>query len=147
MRVRLLGGFTRAASARDQRRWGKGRLLTLTTEQYSALDLLADNRQCLFRGAAGTGKTMLALEYAKRMASAGNRTLLLCFNRLLGDWLHVESARCTSAALLTATTYHRFVREMILKTELADEFRQAEAAGDKRRLCGICTARASLLSL
>jgi len=112
------------------------RLLSLTTEQYGALDLLADNLQCLFKGAAGTGKTMLALEYAKRMAAAGNRTLLLCFNRLLGDWLNAESVRCMPATPLTATTYHRFMREMILETELGDEFRQAEASGDKKRLYG-----------
>ena len=63
------------------------RLIRLTDEQYDVLDILEANRQSLVTGAAGTGKTMLALEHARRRALAGNSVLLLCFNRLLGDWL------------------------------------------------------------
>ena len=62
-------------------------LIRLTEEQYAALDLVRDNDRCLFRGAAGTGKTMLAVECARRAAAAGHRTALVCYNRLLGHWL------------------------------------------------------------
>ena len=62
-------------------------LIRLTEEQYAALDLVRDNDRCLFRGAAGTGKTMLAVECARRAITAGNRTALVCYNRLLGHWL------------------------------------------------------------
>ncbi len=58
-----------------------------TDEQYSCLDGLEDNERCFFKGAAGTGKTMLALESAKRSQSFGNKTLLTCYNRLLAGWL------------------------------------------------------------
>lgn len=64
----------------------------LTAEQFSVLDNLARTRRVLVTGSAGTGKTVLALEKARRLAGAGARTLLTCFNRPLAD--HLE--RCTA---------------------------------------------------
>ena len=45
------------------------------------------NPRVAFVGPAGTGKTLLAIEAARRGAAAGRKVLLLCFNRLLGKWL------------------------------------------------------------
>ena len=64
----------------------------LTTEQFSVLDNLVRNRRVLVTGAAGTGKTMLALEKARRLAHSGARTLLTCFNRPLADSLARSAA-------------------------------------------------------
>ncbi len=46
-------------------------------------------------GGAGTGKTVLAVDAARRLASAGQRVLFLCFNRLLAAKLasHVSGDR------------------------------------------------------
>jgi KaiC/GvpD/RAD55 family RecA-like ATPase len=38
-------------------------------------------------GAAGTGKTLLALEKAMRCAESGQRTLLTCYNNALAAYL------------------------------------------------------------
>jgi hypothetical protein len=65
---------------------------TYTEEQFDALDAMASNPRVLFDGAAGTGKTVLAIEAARRAANDGARVLLLCFNRLLGDHLRDEVA-------------------------------------------------------
>lgn len=54
-----------------------------TKEQFIALDSMADNNQVIFKGPAGVGKTVLAIEAAIRAANNGNRVLLLCKNRLL----------------------------------------------------------------
>lgn len=59
----------------------------LTREQYKCLDQLEDNPRCLVRGAAGTGKTMLAIEATKNAIANGETVALFCFNRLLGEWL------------------------------------------------------------
>ncbi len=84
-----------------------------TEEQFSALDVLAENRQVLFKGPAGTGKTFLAVEAAQRAVVAGQRTILCCFNRLLGLWLDDNShVPAHQTRLLTAGTLHRIMLEL-----------------------------------
>jgi hypothetical protein len=110
------------------------RLLRLTEEQYSRLDELEDNPRCLFEGAAGTGKTLLALEHARRKARSGARVALLCFNRMLGARLEEQ----TRGSAIRCGTYHSIVRRSILESSLADEFLQKEKkafeAGETRQL-------------
>lgn len=62
-------------------------LQELLDEQVSALSSLAENRAVKFNGAAGTGKTFLALEQARRAAEQGDRVALLCYNRNLARHL------------------------------------------------------------
>lgn len=63
-----------------------------TEEQFVALDAMEDNQQVIFTGPAGTGKTTLAIEAARRGALEGHSVLFLCFNRMLGSWLKEEIA-------------------------------------------------------
>jgi hypothetical protein len=60
-------------------------------EQFEAIDAMADEKQIFFEGAAGTGKTLLAIEEHRRSRARGGRTLFLCFNRLLGDFIRSET--------------------------------------------------------
>ena len=62
-----------------------------TEEQFFALDAMEANPRVVFSGPAGTGKTILAIEAARRSCVAGNRVLFLCFNRLLGHHLEEET--------------------------------------------------------
>lgn len=94
-------------------------LLKLTEEQFGALDALQFNDRLLCEGAAGTGKTMLALEIARREARAGKKVLLLCFNRLLGIWL---SEQTREEANLTAGSFHQLGWDCIDAAGLLDEF-------------------------
>lgn len=102
------------------------RLLHLTQEQFDALDLLAENPRCLFEGAAGTGKTMLALEYARRSADSGFRTLLVCFNRLLGDWLERQVCTWAWRTNVTAGRHFKLLRDTIIRSSLGGEFTEKE---------------------
>ncbi len=54
----------------------------LTKEQNSLLDYLEEQRVAAIQGAAGTGKTWLAIEKARRLADSG-KVLFLCFNQFL----------------------------------------------------------------
>lgn len=112
----------------------EARLVQLTEEQFEALDLLGDNERCLFEGPAGTGKTMLALEYARRSSSAGHRTLLICFNRLLGDWLARQVSSLPHTGHLTSGSYFRLLRQVIVRSSIASEFLEREASGQNDTL-------------
>ena len=61
--------------------------IRLTDQQKRILGALSGHRRAAICGGAGTGKTLLAVEKAKRLAREGFRTLLLCYNRPLGDYL------------------------------------------------------------
>lgn len=54
----------------------------LTREQNSLLNYLEEQRVAAIQGAAGTGKTWLAIEKARRLADSG-KVLFLCFNQFL----------------------------------------------------------------
>jgi hypothetical protein len=106
-------------------------LLRLTEEQYRSLDQLENNLRCLFEGGAGTGKTLIAMELARRDAAKGRRVLLLCYNRLLGARLNREASREVSSgcAGITANSFHRFLRELILRSSKSGEFVREEECG------------------
>ena len=102
------------------------KLLSLTEEQYEVLDLLAGNPRCLFEGAAGTGKTLLALEFARRRARSGDRVLLVCFNKLLGDWFAKEITAARPGMNITAGRFYKCLRDAIAGSSIATEFFDAE---------------------
>lgn len=73
-----------------------------TQEQFQLLDMIAENQRCIVKGAAGTGKTFIAIEAAQRLAAEGSRVLLCCFNKLLGKQLRemtVDSPNITAGHL------------------------------------------------
>ena len=98
------------------------RLFSLTEEQYDRLDELEANPRCLFEGAAGTGKTLLALEFARRADAGGARVLFVCFNRLLGTWMQ-EQTRGTG---IVSGTWHEILKKLIIDSSFGEEFLRLE---------------------
>lgn len=60
----------------------------LTNEQKKVLDFISDQQTVAIQGSAGTGKTFIAVEQAKRL-SADKKVLFLCFNRFL--YYHLDN--------------------------------------------------------
>lgn len=81
-------------------------LIQLTDEQNDILDMFEDFNRVAIKGAAGTGKTVVAMEKARRLATEGKRVLLLCYNRPLADHL---ATKCEG---YNVETFHRFARIM-----------------------------------
>lgn len=58
----------------------------LLSEQVNILNYLEEQPYAVINGAAGTGKTMIALEKARRHSERGEKVLFLCFNKYLRDY-------------------------------------------------------------
>ena len=99
-------------------------ILRFTTEQIRCLESLRGNRRSFFTGAAGTGKTVLAVEFAKREARKGDKVLLLCFNRLLANKLNSELSEFSDR--ITVDHFHHYMEQVVLKSPLKQEFEEIE---------------------
>ena len=75
---------------RDELAEVNARMVSLTEQQFRILDLLRRQRRALIVGGAGTGKSVLAVERARRLAAEGFSVLLTCFNRPLAKHLAKE---------------------------------------------------------
>jgi hypothetical protein len=62
-------------------------LVALTEQQCMFLEAIPDSNRALFKGYAGTGKTQLLMERARRFASGGAKVLVLCYNQPLAQHL------------------------------------------------------------
>ncbi|AXH96793.1 nuclease-related domain-containing DEAD/DEAH box helicase [Ornithinimicrobium avium] len=80
--------------------------LSFVEEQYEALDLMEQEPRVLFTGPAGTGKSLLAAEAARRATARGERVLFVCFNRLLGGTM---TAAFADLPTVTARTLHSYM--------------------------------------
>lgn len=61
--------------------------IQLTRQQASLLDFLEEQKTAVVHGLAGTGKTVLGVEKAKRLAAQNEQVLFLCYNSFLRDAL------------------------------------------------------------
>lgn len=78
---------------------------SLTAEQYQFLDALDEAPRVLCQGGAGTGKTFLAVETARREVAAGRSVLVVCRSPVLAEFLRARLGR--SVVVLTAAELSR----------------------------------------
>jgi uncharacterized protein Usg len=119
----LRGDFDLRPSLRCRIGEVNSELLRLTTEQYRVLDELAENERVIIRGGAGSGKTLLALEEARRRASTGEKIFLCCFNEGLGHDL--RQAVC-DLPNITAGHLHSFMAKQVSKAGLQTQLPAAQ---------------------
>lgn len=90
-------------------------LLSLSDEQYTHLETIlhSGNSRVICEGAAGTGKTVLAAEAARRLAIRGQQVLFLCFNRNLA-W-QLQQQEFTAHQNITLKTIWGLLYELVVK--------------------------------
>ena len=84
----------------------------LTANQAKVFRVIGGRRRAVVSGGAGTGKTVLAVERARALASMGLRVLLLCYNRPLADSLAVALG---DQPLIEAKSFHLLCDQRIRK--------------------------------
>jgi hypothetical protein len=92
------------------------RLVQLSEDQRATLLGLLASPRVLIEGVAGSGKTLLALEFAVSVAERGESALVLCFNRHLADWMHeqvlVEPRLAPAKGSVHIHTFHHFAFDL-----------------------------------
>lgn len=99
---------------------GERELLIPTKHQLKVLVTLAGERRASIVGGAGSGKTLVAIEKAKRLAMDGFNVLLLCFNQPLARAFgqHPDLTPHIASGRVTARTFHALCRELILEARV-----------------------------
>ena len=85
-------------------------LLEVTQEQFGVLEDMVLNPRMAIKGYAGSGKTLITQEFARRLESEGKKVLLLCFNRMVANSIRYGFDRESS---IECQTYHGFARSRI----------------------------------
>jgi len=103
-------------------------LLQVTEEQFEILNDLEFNPRIIVRGGAGTGKTLLAQEFSRRLSDKGLKVLLLFFNRTITKTIRYGLRDYPN---ITVSTFHSYAKRKIegfdlawwetAKTEMADK--------------------------
>ena len=105
-------------------------LVELTEEQTRVLDMLDAQHRVAIEGAAGTGKTLLALEKARRLAQCGQRVLLLCYNRFLAEDLRasLQKTKGLERTEVVARHFHGYCAQQVQRAGLV--WKPAKKDGD-----------------
>jgi hypothetical protein len=100
----------------------RAQLAELTKEQRGVLDALHHSPRLIVDGGAGSGKTLLAIEAARRLAREGQRVLFLTYNKLLAARITTGATAEEYAGELVVRNAHRHFHEVIKASPLAAEF-------------------------
>ena len=110
------------------------RQIELTERQGRILRSLRHRNRAAIAGGAGTGKTLIALQHAKSLASQGLKTLLVCYNRALADFL---KRQVEDTQMLHAMSFHQLCAWRIKSVNASsgiDLIREAQYAYPGRSL-------------
>lgn len=127
----LRGDFDVVPTVRGLLADSRRELAALSTSQFRVLDYALNERnpQILCDGGAGSGKTLVAMEAARRLAADGKKVLLLCFNEQIGRFLALDAVE--SHDNIKVSTVYSFMGEVIRRGGFSQQLRSSRAVGDE----------------
>jgi hypothetical protein len=105
--------------------------LQLTNQQIRVSRRIAGNARTVVRGRAGTGKTVLAIERARKLMSEGLNILYLCYNQLLAK--HVKEGLISDGAegRIRVANAHALYRDAIDAAGMTPELNAADDGSEE----------------
>jgi len=91
------------------------KLIKLTEDQMRILDFLGTRRKAAIKGCAGSGKTMLAVEKARRLFEEGFNVLLVCFNNALATYLSDKLSN------ISVVTFHQLCEALVKEADISPQ--------------------------
>ena len=89
----------------------KNRFVRLLRQQYQVLEFLSEQKSAVINGMAGTGKTLVAIERARRLSQSGDKVLFLCFTAFLYDDLKQRYGNNDQYKNVDFYTFSKFAQE------------------------------------
>ncbi len=96
-------------------------IIRLTEDQFNVLDILSERRRVAIHGCAGSGKTTLAIEQAKRLGRQVFRVLLTCYNRHLAEYIRSDETLPKTVEVLH---FHGLCAKLANEAKLSDRLNQ-----------------------
>ncbi|MER8549923.1 NERD domain-containing protein [Mesorhizobium sp. M0684] len=127
----LRGDFELVPTVRGLIGDSRRELASLSAAQFGVLDYALNDRnpRIICDGAAGTGKTLIAAEAARRLTASGKKILFLCFNNQLGRFLAADALDAGEPVRIS--TVHGFMSDLIRKGGFEQQLRSSRAAADR----------------
>ena len=93
----------------------------LTEQQCMLLQMMDNFKRFRIRGCAGSGKTILAVKKARRLAADGAKVLLLCYNQLLAK--RIEQAVEDTPSIKAAAFFEFCIETLQIQEEQVGQYR------------------------
>jgi hypothetical protein len=103
------------------------RFVRLTRNQMELLEFLGGNHRAAIEGVAGSGKTLVAKAQVSRLAADGRRTLFLCYNRRLAEWVR-DSIPQEERTLVEVHHFHGLCLEFCKRAKVPFDVPQDDSA-------------------
>lgn len=81
--------------------------LRLTQEQSNVIDMLSEHQRFIVSGWPGTGKTIIGIEFARRLIAEKKKVLFITFNSRLADYIDQQ----IGDKLCEVSTWHRLCHQ------------------------------------
>lgn len=121
----LRPSFEGRISLRSLIRNVENQVVELTENQQETFETITENDRCIIRGGAGTGKTIIALHFAKQKSDGDQQTGFFCYNRQLAVYL---KKNVDSHKMLICDSFTEYMESIVVQAGHKPEIGSSSSA-------------------
>lgn len=98
-------------------------IVEATEEQFRVFEGFEENKRVVLKGGAGTGKTLLGLEHARRVSTKGLKVLMVCFNRLLSESIsyNLKTKEIGAGDTIEVVHIHSYLKRLLPDVKVPEQ--------------------------